>query len=198
MKKISLILVVFFAIFMFGCNAKKEKTIDKNKPVTENVEENSEEFEYKEDENANNETEDVDTTDETTTYADDTETTDDSTATKTEDTKEPVMEENEDGSVKKVPENELKKEESKAEKSRVKKFYIIAGSFKNINNAVSLRSFYKGKGYPSIVLYPYHGYNRVAIGTYPNRATAEKDIKKVRKAVVSYGGEKVGYWLLWR
>lgn len=191
MKKVSLILVVFFAIFLYSCNAKKEKKTDKNKPVTENIEENTEEFEYKKDDNVST---DVDTLDNTKT--DDVDVNVDTTDTT--ENKEPVMEENEDGSVKKVAEKELKKEESKAVSIRVKKFYIIAGSFKNINNAVALKTFYQKKGFASLVLYPYHGYNRVAIGTYPNRAAAETDIKKVRERIVSYDGENIGYWLLWR
>lgn len=114
---------------------------------------------------------------------------------------EPVMEENEDGSLKKVSEEEMKKAETnniKQKPPHVKKFYIIAGSFKNMSNAVNLRSFFKSKGYPSMILYPYQGYNRVATGSYPNRTAAEKDINKFRSMNLIYDGEKIEYWLLWR
>jgi len=111
---------------------------------------------------------------------------------------EPVMIENEDGSLKTVSDDEIKKEESKVQKVHVKKFYIIAGSFKEMNNAIRLRSFFKSKGYPAMVLFPDHGFNRVATGSYPNRASAEKDIKKFRSMNLIYEKEKIEYWLLWR
>lgn len=111
---------------------------------------------------------------------------------------EPVMVENEDGSLKKVSEDELKKEERKVQKVHVKKFYIIAGSFNEMNNAIRLRSFFKSKGYPAMVLYPDHGFNRVATGSYPDRKAAEKDIKKFRSMNLIYEKEKIEYWLLWR
>jgi len=112
---------------------------------------------------------------------------------------EPVMAENNDGSLKKVSEDEMKKEQKKnVKKEHIKKFYIVAGSFKEMKNAIRLRSFFKSKGYPAMVLYPEHSYNRVATGSYPNRATAEKDIKKFRSMNLIYEKEKIEYWLLWR
>ncbi len=187
MKKINLILAFFIAIAVMSCNPKQDRPIETNDiPQNQSVDL----------------TDDSDTIDEIS--ADDTtaveevdveenNSTDELTDT---DDKEPVMVENEDGSVKKVPEEEITKSESK--KEHVKKFYIIAGSFKNINNAITLRSFFKERGYPSMILYPFHGYNRVATGSYPNRAAAEKDIKKFRAMNLSYEGEKIEYWLLWR
>jgi cell division protein FtsN len=114
---------------------------------------------------------------------------------------EPIMVENEDGSLKKVSDEEIKNEETKLlkqKKPHVKKFYIIAGSFQNMSNAVNLRTFFKSKGYPSMILYPYRGYNRVATGSYPERTSAERDIKKFRSMNLFYEGEKIEFWLLWR
>jgi cell division septation protein DedD len=105
------------------------------------------------------------------------------------------MVENEDGSVKKVGDDELKKESSAP---HVKKFYVVAGSFKNINNAVELRQFFKKSGYPAMILYPYNGYNRVATGSFPDRASAEKEVKKFRSMNLTYESGKIEYWLLWR
>jgi len=187
MKKINLILAFIIAIAIVGCNPKKDRNIENNDSLeatnTDDLDDltdfdNDSLFVTDLSDNSDSSDKVVDTTE----------------AVTNDTKKEPVMVENEDGSVKKVPETEIKDND----KEHVKKFYVIAGSFQEINNAVTLRKFFKERGYPAMILYPYHGYNRVATGSYPNRAAAEKDIKKFRAMNLSYDGEKIEYWLLWR
>lgn len=187
MKRINPVLVfavLLSAITIVACNPKKEKKRENENSVTEDTESKFED-------------------DVVYVVSDTTETDDDAAETDTteiseETESEPVMVENEDGSVRKVPDEEIEKEKKAPKKKHVKKFYIVAGSFQNINNAVTLRKFFKKRGYPAMILYPYHGYNRVATGSFPNRASAEKEIKKFRNMKLSYEGEKIEYWLLWR
>lgn len=117
-------------------------------------------------------------------------------------TKEPVMVENEDGTIKQIEDEKVKDstpdKEPEVKKEHVKKFYIVAGSFQEMENAVRLRAFFKSKNYPALILYPYNNYNRVAVGTYNTRAAAEKDIKKFRDMKINFENKVVEYWLLWR
>ncbi len=184
MKKISFFLAVIIAVAVLGCNPKKEHANDATELsdidiVTDNETDVIDEY---------------DTTEEIVVLPKDT--TSKTVVKPKNDGKEPVMVENEDGSVKKIPDEDIKKEEKST--NHVKKFYIVAGSFQNINNAVNLRQFFKKSGYPAMILYPYHGYNRVATGSYPDRASAEKDIKKFRAMNLTHEGNKIEYWLLWR
>ena len=192
MKNITLIFAsLFLAVTIFSCNAKQENDITTDENDTD-------EIKVYEDFEVDGDTLKTDTTKDTSEWTEyDAEKSDTATSGK-----EPVMAENEDGSLKKVSENEIKKEEEKQKtepkKVHVKKFYVIAGSFQEINNAVDLRAFLKTKGFPAVVLYPYRGYNRVAVQSFTTRNAAENKIKQVRTNKLSYKDEAIEYWLLWR
>ncbi len=206
MKKINIVFIAFLSVFFMACGAVEEKRSEKDtdSQVSENTNSDKEgtvaENTVKEVlENAGTET-----TDDTIIY-------EDSTENKTEIVKaegeekndnskgsETVMSENEDGTVSAVPNSELKNT-GKKKKAHVKKFYVIAGSFKEVDNAHKSRKFYRVKGFKAIVLYKYKGWYRVATGAYANRELAEKAIAKVRaKQANDVKGKKVAYWLLWR
>jgi len=185
MKKISFIFAIVFAIAAVSCNPKKEHTPSETEiaDISEVVEDESDVID------------EYDSTENVVAVVDSTKKDTTAVVTPKNEGKEPIMVENEDGSVKKVGDEEIKKE---AAATHVKKFYVVAGSFKNINNAVELRQFFKKSGYPAMILYPYNGYNRVATGSFPDRVSAEKEIKKFRSMNLTYEGGKIEYWLLWR
>ena len=187
MKKTILIISVMIAVFQMACNSKKEVKTDKYKGTQVTVEEHNTDFDL---------------------YHTETDTLKDTLATvkvinKDTITKvevknkenEPVLQENEDGTLKKVSEKDLNKIQSK---EHVKKFYIVTGSFKEMPNAIALRKFFKDKGYAAMILYPYNGYNRVATGSFATRERAQKEIKKFRTMNLTYQDNKINYWLLWR
>ncbi len=191
MKRVYLLISGIISIAVIACNPTEEKKIGEVNMI-EVTEDNPDYEHYQEDAE--------DYTEEDTVLVD-TVTVNNAVADNTG--KEPEMVENEDGSVKEISDEELNKKEVKSKdavtkKIHVKKFYIIAGSFKLINNATDLRKFFRGKGYPAMILYPYHGYNRVATGSYMTRAAAEKDIKQFRRINLMYKDERIEYWLLWR
>lgn len=198
MKNITLIIAaVYFLLGLAACNAKQEKTIeDETDDIA--VSEDYEDFEYEEPDTLKQDSADIKMADSLK------EEKTDSTETnkKETDKKEPVLEEKDDGSLSEVSEEKLKAEEKKQKsspkKQHVKKFYIIAGSFKNINNAVDLRAYLKTKGFPAMVLFPYRGYNRVAVKSFKTRNEAEKEIARVRSMNMNYKDEDLEYWLLWR
>jgi len=191
MKKRSLILAIACAFLIFGCGSKKEKVTEKNKGQIVEVDNTNEDYElYK------NTT--VDSVDKTNVNE-----TKDSLAVKKDSVvekkevkvvkEEPVLAENEDGSLKKVTTAEINKQ-----KKRQKKFYIVAGSFKEMDNAINMRKYFKSKGYTSMILYPFNNLNRVATGSYTARKAADKEIKKIRSMNLHYDGDKIEYWILWR
>ena len=177
--------MVAFTIFIASCGAKEEKKIDTDKDKEANtvVDETNPDYDI-----YNNESDTID--EEITDTVSDVE-----EIPEEEEVKEPVNVENEDGTTSKVSEEELAKE---TKKKHVKKFYIIAGSFKDMKNAVNFKEFFKKKGHPAMVLYPFHSFNRVATGTYTTLKGSRKDIKKFRDLNLKCNGEKVEYWLLWR
>lgn len=191
MKKINLIFALGIGIiFLFSCNAKEEKPIDTN----ENDVLTEEDYDSYTAEEDTAETAEITTDTLTVTPEDD----NSEVVPENDGKKEPVLEEKEDGSLSEVSEEELKEAEKNPKKAHVKKFYVIAGSFQNINNAVDLRAFLKTKGFPAMVLYPYRGYNRVAVKSFMTRADAEAEIAKVRGMNLNYKDENLEYWLLWR
>jgi cell division protein FtsN len=190
MKNITLVFAVSFLLSVLAaCNAKQEKKLEPDTDSIDKIDE-YDDFEFDEDS----------ITAEPDTVSEREENKPDSISE--EKNNEPVMEEKEDGSLSEVSEEELKKEEEKQKanpkKEHIKKFYIIAGSFQNINNAVDLRAYLKTKAYPAMVLYPYRGYNRVAVKSFNTRKEAEKEIAAVRNKNLNYKDENLEYWLLWR
>jgi cell division protein FtsN len=198
MKNITLVFAVSFLLSVLAaCNAKQEKKIEADTDSIVKTDD-YDDFEFEED-SITAEPDTVSKTEENKTE----EPTDKTDENKPDEKKsEPVMEEKEDGSLSEVSEEELKKEEEKQKanpkKEHVKKFYIIAGSFQNINNAVDLRAYLKSQGFPAMVLYPYRGYNRVAVKSFNTRKEAEKEIAVVRTKNLNYKDEDLEYWLLWR
>lgn len=59
-------------------------------------------------------------------------------------------------------------------------FYIIAGSFKDQNNAETLISELKMKGFSPVILGPDNGYYRVSISSFENKALALEELSKLR------------------
>ncbi len=197
MKKNNLIFVFALSIFfLFACNAKKEKNINGDGNVNKNnlTQDDYEKFTNPDtvsaitDKEVKKQTEIFDTDEKT----------ESNSVTQKSEKKEPVMQEKEDGSLSRVSDDELKKAEKTSKKTHVKKFYVIAGSFQNIENATDLRTYLKTKNFPAMVLYPYRGYNRVAVNSFKTRKEAEKAIAKVRKMKLNYKKETLTYWLLWR
>lgn len=188
MKKAILIISVLFVVFLAACNSKKEVKTDKDKGTQVTVEDHNTDFDlyHTEGDSLKDTVETVKVIDKKDTLA--------KVEVKTTD-KEPVLQENEDGTLKKVTEKELSKSTTK---EHVKKFYIITGSFKEMPNAIALRKFFKDKGYAAMILFPYNGLNRVATGSYTTREQAQKEIKKFRAMNLNYQGKKIEYWLLWR
>lgn len=61
-------------------------------------------------------------------------------------------------------------------------YYVIVGSFKNDENAKTLKSDLKEKGYPSKVLEPTEEkFNRVTYKSYETKEEARQALKEVRK-----------------
>jgi cell division protein FtsN len=187
MKKTIIIISVLFAVSIMACNSKKEVKTDKDKGTQVTVEEHNTDFDlyHTETDSLKDTLATVKVVNKDTVAKEENKTTE----------KEPVLQENEDGTLKKVSEKDLTKTTSK---EHVKKFYIVTGSFKEMPNAIALRKFFKDKGYAAMILYPYNGYNRVATGSFMTRDLAQKEIKKFRAMNLSYQGKKINFWLLWR
>ncbi len=187
MKKTILIVSVLFAVFQVACNSKKEVKTDKDKGTQVTVEEHNTDFDLYHTENDS-----IKDTIEIVKVIDKKDTLKKVDVKTTEN--EPVLQENQDGTLKKVSEKEL----NKSTKEHVKKFYIITGSYKEMPNAIAMRKFFKDKGYAAMILYPYNGLNRVATGSFATREQAQKEIKKFRTMNMTYQSTKIEYWLLWR
>lgn len=205
MKRISLILSMVLVIIIAGCGAKEEKRKEREKKPVVKVEDTKK----KEDIVKKNIPKPDDKTLKDSAFASDTKLKKDTVVEKPVDVKktdkkdkEPVRVENEDGTTKKISDDDLKKEKKKAKKNKkdyVKKFYIIAGSFKKISNAVNLRKFFKDNGYSNaMVLYPYNEFNRVATNSYKTLEAARKDIEVIKNKNIKFKKDEITYWLLWR
>lgn len=199
MKKINFIFVIMLSILIASCGAVEEKR--SNKEIGENVKDKSNDAEnnYPGNNETVNKLSNTDSIKSVTkqTEIDSTDIPDVEGDVKEDNSKgkETVMTENSDGSVSAVPNTDLKVKKS----NHVKQFYVIAGSFKDVENAHVSRKFYRDKGYKAIVLVPYQGWYRVSTGAYANRELAEKAIAKVRNKVVwDSKNMKIKYWLLWR
>jgi cell division protein FtsN len=197
MKKTILIISVLFAVFQTACNSKKEVKTDKEKGTQVTTEHNTDFDMYHTEKDTTKDTLTVkvinkDTLAKNTVKKQEKKVVKDNVK-KTEN--EPVLQENQDGTLKKVSEKELNKATTK---EHIKKFYIVTGSFKEMPNAIALRKFFKDKGYTAMILYPYNGYNRVATGSFSTREQAQKEIRKFRTMNLTYQGKKIEYWLIWR
>lgn len=70
-------------------------------------------------------------------------------------------------------------------------FYVIGGSFKEIQRAKKFEKLLKAKGYEATVLKPHKGFNRVAIRAYKGEVKARAELKSLRKIF-----NDVSFWLL--
>ena len=70
-------------------------------------------------------------------------------------------------------------------------FYIVGGSFKDINKANRLNAQFNKEGVQSYVASPVNGFNRVIIGKYYRKADALKDLTTMRRKY-----KKLRFWLL--
>lgn len=114
---------------------------------------------------------------------------------------EPVIIEKKAGKTEIVPEN---KNSAVADKSVVptqkleqsttstgKKYYLIGGSFENVENADKLISRYSGKGYnPQIIGQASNGYYRVSINDYLYKEEAMTELRRIRVSEIP------GAWVL--
>lgn len=63
----------------------------------------------------------------------------------------------------------------------VKQYYLIAGSFAEVENAENLMSEYRDKGYePAVIGKASNGYHRVSIAAYPDKREALAELRRVR------------------
>lgn len=70
-------------------------------------------------------------------------------------------------------------------------FYIVGGSFTDINKAKRLNSQFNKEGTNSYVASPVNGFNRVIMGKYYRKKEALKDLVTFRKRY-----QKLRFWLL--
>lgn len=71
-------------------------------------------------------------------------------------------------------------------------YYVIIGSFKEVQNAKTLYKDLKKQGAPSKILDPVNSFNRVAIHSFDNKNDALAKLYKIR----AQGGELVDAWIL--
>lgn len=64
-----------------------------------------------------------------------------------------------------------------------KEYFLVAGSFRNYNNAVSLEKELEGLGYEPVILESQNGMYRVAALTYTNRDYALRDLPATRQRI---------------
>lgn len=95
-----------------------------------------------------------------------------------------ITNESEDNSDKEVVESGEKKEKAN-EPLKSGEFYIIAGSFKDINKAQNLYKLLSKRGYSDakILNETKDGFNRVVVGAYTNETKARGDLGKMRKVL---------------
>jgi cell division protein FtsN len=184
MRNLSLILVIFFSLFIIACGNKKENTeeleIADNEIIEGTVDDDTS--------NANNAIISDNFTDESgiidsskkeqIVYTD---------ASKEMQVDPPVNDKAVTEPIKEKPIVEVKNIEKKnIEKPVVKahetKFYIVAGSFKKYSNAQNLFDLFKNKGYAPLILPKSDGYNRVAIVSYMQENEARKALTHLRSA----------------
>lgn len=72
-----------------------------------------------------------------------------------------------------------------------KKFYIIVGSYKKIENAQKRVDYFKKLGYKCEIVSPSGIYNRVAIASFDDEKIARQELKKYRQKFNDHS-----YWLL--
>ncbi|MCK5537075.1 MAG: SPOR domain-containing protein [Bacteroidales bacterium] len=72
-----------------------------------------------------------------------------------------------------------------------KRYYVIAGSFKNLTKAQGLNKQFNKEGVKSYISGPINGYHRVIVGKYNQKKVALKDLTKLRRKYL-----KLRFWLL--
>ncbi len=69
---------------------------------------------------------------------------------------------------------------------RQKRYYIVVGSFRKYGNAKRLNSYFRSKGYKTMVLPKTNELNRVAIASYVNLNVARRSVKSLREKHNNY------------
>ncbi|MBN2662631.1 MAG: SPOR domain-containing protein [Bacteroidales bacterium] len=72
-------------------------------------------------------------------------------------------------------------------------FYIIVGSYQNVNNAKIREQYFKNQGYTAEVLPKFGVYNRVSVAKFNQENSAREELKKLR---TKYNDNS--FWLLLR
>lgn len=106
--------------------------------------------------------------------------TEDATKNNTENKKPETNTQNKEEEVKQK-EPDTKYVEPKVKADSKKTFYIIAGSFSNMESAAKAREKFRNKGYNSEILERDNGGYRVTLGSYQYKSTALKELEKYRK-----------------
>lgn len=71
-------------------------------------------------------------------------------------------------------------------------FFVILGSFSELNNAKNYRESLLGKGFTPIILHSETGYYRVCVNSYQNEQEARSRVSQVRQSFPEYADA----WLL--
>jgi cell division protein FtsN len=182
MRNLSLILVIFFSLFIIACGNKKESTEELETADNEIIEgtvgdDTSNVNNGIISDNFTDESGIIDSSkNEPIVYTD---------ASKEMQVDPPVNNKTVSEPIKEKPIVEVKNIEKKnIEKPVVKthetKFYIVAGSFKKYSNAQNLFDLFKNKGYAPLILPKSNGYNRVAIVSYMQEKEARKALSQLR------------------
>ncbi len=77
-------------------------------------------------------------------------------------------------------EEDFQKEDHLSETS---KYYLIAGSFKSLENARKLRAELTGSGFDPQILQTRNGYFRVTLSSFQNRNVAIRELQRIRKGL---------------
>jgi len=67
--------------------------------------------------------------------------------------------------------------------SQSDKYYLVAGSFKRLENAHNLREELSGSGYNPQIIHTRNGYFRVILNSFQDRNVAIRELEKVRKGL---------------
>jgi cell division septation protein DedD len=188
MKKIHLICTLGIAIFLFSCGARQEK-VSENNDITKDTTAFPKYEEYNQE---------VPITDSTSKVITSSLKESADVLSKNESKNEPdtekVMMETNDGKLKKTTVNPDKTEKiEKNTTNHSKKYYIIGGSYKKVDNANKMNAFFKAHGYKPSVLPKVANLYRVAVYSGASKKDVKVELNKLRKKF-----KDIKFWILWK